>query len=128
METRLRALQQKDRSATAASPAHIAYAEMKDIPICMAAHLEVLRAPSVVLETIVGMWLPARMSCPMEALIWAACSSENILLMLMTYCLSISSASSSSPSKDLDVTVVNESRVGFDHHFLNTAAPGMASG
>src|SRR5512141_2775532 len=42
------------RSATAASPAHILYAPMKDIPICIADHREVV-PPSQVLLTVVGM-------------------------------------------------------------------------
>src|SRR5665647_1120932 len=55
------------RSATAASPAHMLYAAMNDIPICIADHLLVL-PPSHVRETIVGMCTPCQSVLPIAFL------------------------------------------------------------
>src|SRR5271157_755191 len=88
------------RSATAASPAHILYASMNDMPICIADHLEVV-PPSQVLTTVVGMCTACQRDLPTAFFNWAAWSFGNALLMSRTYCLSIESASSSSPVKTL---------------------------
>src|SRR5665648_929923 len=86
----------KARSATAASPAHMLYAEMKDIPTCIAIHLEVC-APSVVRETMVGMCTACQDVLPIDALICFAWFAGNSLSMSITYWRGSSSFSSSSP-------------------------------
>src|SRR5674536_125192 len=77
---RLACLAANARSATAASPAHMLYAAMNDIPICIADHLLVL-PPSHVRETIVGMCTPCQSVLPIAFLSCSACFAGNNLLM-----------------------------------------------
>src|SRR5665648_853864 len=76
--------------------AHMLYAEMKDIPTCIAIHLEVC-APSVVRETMVGMCTACQDVLPIDALICFAWFAGNSLSMSITYWRGSSSFSSSSP-------------------------------
>ena len=86
------------KSPVAPSPAHWLYAEIIDIPICIADHLEVL-PPSQTLPTIDGILTACQTAPPTSAFKASACSSGNSLLMSNTNAESISSANSSSPVK-----------------------------
>src|SRR4030042_5380891 len=72
------------RSATAASPAHILYAPMKDIPICIADHREVV-PPSHVLLTVVGLCTACHIDLPTAAFSCAACLAGKSLAPLATH-------------------------------------------
>ena len=88
------------KSPVAPSPAHWLYAEIIDIPICIADHLEVV-PPSQTLPTIAGILTACHTLPPTSSFKAAACSSLNSLLMSKTNAESISSANSSSPVNTL---------------------------
>jgi len=73
---------------------------MKDIPICIADHREVV-PPSQVLETAVGMWIAWYMLLPTSALSSSACLAGKSFSMFSRNWGSMSSASSWSPVKTL---------------------------
>ena len=98
ISTRLACFAANARSATAASPAHMLYAAINDMPICIADHLLEF-PPSHVRDTIVGMCTPCQSVLPIAFFSCSACALGKSLLISTRNGLSISAASSSSPVK-----------------------------